>query len=84
MATGSDVLTMLIPTGGWAIIGNDFDGISFLECKPITKAQFEAGFAKYDAWKAEQDVTAIAAKEAAQAKLAALGLTLDDLKALGL
>ena len=84
MATGSDVLTMLIPTGGWAIIGDDFDNISFLECKPITKTQFEAGFAQFDAWKAEQNAAGQAAKEAAQAKLAALGLTLDDLKALGL
>jgi hypothetical protein len=31
-----------------------------------------------------QKAAAISAKEAAQAKLAALGLTLDDLKALGL
>ena len=32
----------------------------------------------------EQEAAKIAAKEAAQAKLAALGLTTDDLKALGL
>jgi len=75
---------MLIPTGGWAIIGNDFDGISFLECKPITKTEFEAGFAQYDAWKAEQDAQMAAKKAIAQAKLTALGLTVDDIKALGL
>ena len=34
--------------------------------------------------KAEQEAAAVAAKEAAQAKLAALGLTTDDLRALGL
>jgi hypothetical protein len=62
MATGSQVLEMLIPTGGWAIIGNDFEGIQFLEAEPITKAQFEAGFAQYDAWKAEQDATKAEAK----------------------
>jgi len=43
-----------------------------------------AGFAQYDAWKAEQDAEQIAAKAAAQAKLAALGLTVEDLQALGL
>ena len=75
---------MLIPQGGYTLTGEDYDGIQFLECEPITKAQFEAGFAQLDAWKAEQNAAAIAAKEAAQAKLAALGLTTDDLKALGL
>lgn len=84
MAKGSEVLSMLIPNGGWVITGNDYEGITFLECEPIIKAEFEAGFAKYDAWKAEQDAQAEAKKAAAEAKLAALGLTADDLKALGL
>jgi hypothetical protein len=84
MATGADVLNMLIPTGGWIIYGNDWDGVQFIEATPITKEQFEAGFAQYDAWKAEQDAKVQADKAAAQAKLAALGLTADDLKALGL
>ena len=84
MATGADVIQMLIPTGGWIMVGNDYEGITFLECEPITKAQFTAGFAQYDAWKAAQDSKASTDKAAAQAKLAALGLTADDLKALGL
>jgi hypothetical protein len=84
MATGADVLEMLIPTGGWSITGNDYEGIEFNEATPITKAQFQAGFAQYDAWKAEKDAQAVAKKEAALGKLAALGLTGDDLKALGL
>jgi len=84
MAKGREVLEMLIPQGGWYISGDDYEGIQFLECAPITKAQFTAGIAQYDAWKANQDAQATAKKEAAQAKLAALGLTADDLKALGL
>ena len=84
MATGAEVLSMLIPNGGWVIYGNDYEGIQFLECEPITKAQFEAGFAEYDAWKAEQDAALAADKASATAKLEALGLTADDLKALGL
>jgi hypothetical protein len=84
MATGTDVLGMLIPTGGWIISGNDYEGITFLECAPITKAQFEAGFAQYDSWKAEQDAQMAADRAGATAKLEALGLTADDLKALGL
>lgn len=84
MAKGSEVLSMLIPQGGWVIVGNDYEGITFLECEPITKGQFEAGFAEYDAWKEQQAADEAAAKAAAEAKLAALGLTADDLKALGL
>ena len=84
MATGSDVLTMLIPTGGWVITGNDWQGVEFIEATPITQAQFNAGFAQYDAWKANQDAQAATDKTNATAKLEALGLTSDDLKALGL
>lgn len=84
MATGAQVLEMLIPTGGWTITGDDWEQVKFLEAKPITKTQFEAGFAQYDSWKAEQDAKAEADKSSAQAKLAALGLNADDLKALGL
>ena len=84
MATIQQILGMLIPDGGYVATGDTYEGIEFLECDPITKAQFTAGFAKFDAWKAEQDLKAEAGKAAAQAKLAALGLTADDLKALGL
>ena len=84
MARGYEVLQMLIPQGGWIMHGEDFEGIEFLECEPITKAQFEAGFKKFDAWKAEQDAAKLAVKEAAEAKLAALGLTTQDLRVLGL
>jgi hypothetical protein len=84
MATNYEVLGMLIPNGGYVQVGTEYEGIEFIECEPITKAQFEAGFAQYDAWKAEQNAKATADKASAQAKLAALGLTADDLKALGL
>ena len=84
MAKVAEVLSMLIPEGGWVATGDEYEGIQFLECAPITKKQFTDGFAKFDAWKAEQDAKAEASKSAAQAKLAALGLTADDLKALGL
>lgn len=85
MATGTDVLNLLLPQGGWIIVGDDFQDITFTDNRPrCTKAEFEAGFAQFDTLKAQQEVAAIAAKESAQAKLAALGLTADDLKALGL
>ena len=79
MAKGSEVLNMLIPTGGWVISGDDYEGIQFKECEPITKAQFKAGFAQYDAWKAEQDAAQAAAKAAL---LDRLGITEDEAKLL--
>jgi hypothetical protein len=84
MAKPSDVLSMLIPQGGWVATGDTYEGIQFLECQPITKKQFTDGFSQFDAWKVEQDAKSEADKVAAQAKLAALGLTANDLKALGL
>ena len=84
MATGGDVLAMLCPNSEWVIRGGDFDSIEWIKGDKITKAQFEAGFAQFDAWKAEQESKAQADKTAAQSKLAALGLTAEDLKALGL
>jgi len=85
MAKAREVMEMLIPNGGWVIYGDDFDSIIYDEgVAPITQAQFEAGFSQYDAWKAYQDAQAATDKTNATAKLEALGLTSDDLKALGL
>ena len=84
MAKGAEVLSMLIPSGGWVIRGDKYEDIEWLESEHISKEEFEAGFARYDAWKAEQDAKQAAARVAAENKLAALGLDLNDLKALGL
>ena len=84
MAKGAEVLMMLCPNTEYVIYGDDFDSIQWIKGDSITKAQFDAGFAQYDAWKAEQDAQAIADKASATAKLESLGLTADDLKALGL
>ena len=79
MAKGFEVLNHILPNGGWYISGDDFSGIQFLECTPITKAAFEAGFAQYDAWKAEQDTKSATDKAALLAKL---GITADEAKLL--
>jgi hypothetical protein len=79
MANGSDVLMMLCPTTEWVISGDDFDSIQWIKGDQITKAEFEAGFAQYDAWKAEQDSKAEADKSALLAKL---GITADEAKLL--
>lgn len=56
MAKGGEVLSMLIPTGGWVITADDFDSIRYDEgVTPVTKKQFTDGFAQFDAWKEQQD-----------------------------
>lgn len=79
MATTTEVLRYLIPTGGWVLTGDTWEGVEFIEATPITEEQFEAGFAQYDAWKAEQDAKAEADKAALLAKL---GITADEAKLL--
>lgn len=79
MVKGADVLTMLRPNGGWIIKGNDYEGITFENCEPLTKEEFEAGFAQYDAWKAQQEADAVAKR---QALLDKLGITEEEAKLL--
>ena len=79
MATSIEVLGMLIPNGGYIQSGDTFDGIKFIDCEPITKAEYEAGFAKYDAWKTKKDLDKANSKSALLEKL---GITEDEAKLL--
>ena len=75
MATGADVLNMLIPSGGWTIRGDNYEGIEFGEAKPITKKQFTDGLANYDNWKTAEAEAKATAKAALLSKL---GITADE------
>ena len=70
MAKAGEVLEMLCKGVEYSLIGNEFDDINWFGKKaPITKAEFEAGFAKVDAWKTKQDADKTLAKSALLAKL---------------
>jgi len=84
MALFHEVLFYLRPEGGYKAVGTEYEGIEFLECEPFTKAEFDAAFAKVDQLNAKAEAELAAKKEAAEAKLVALGLTPEDLKVLGL
>ena len=75
MASGYEVLSFLIPTGGWVIRGDAFEDIEFFEAEPITKEQFEAGFATCNAWQITEEKTKQAQRKALLAKL---GITADE------
>lgn len=80
----NEVCKYLRPEGGWVTNGLEYDGIVFIECDPFTKEEFDAAIPKVADWLAEQEIQVTSKREAALSKLAALGLTADDLKALGL
>jgi hypothetical protein len=84
MATAREVLSMLLPNGGYVLVGDTYEGIQFEKGTTLTKTQFEAGFAQYESLKTQREQELAANKTAAEAKLAALGITSADLKALGL
>ena len=75
---------MLRPEGGYISRGFEYEGIEFINCEPFSKAEFETALAQFDQLEAQKEAAKATAKATAQAKLAALGLTSDDLKALGL
>ena len=75
MATGADVLNMLIPSGGWTIRGEEYEGIIFGEATQITKKQFTDGLANYDNWKTAEAEAKATAKAALLEKL---GITSEE------
>jgi hypothetical protein len=80
VVTGADVLTMLIPTGGWVIYGDDFSTIRYDEgINPLTKKQYDDGFTQYETWAAQQEAEKADAK---QSVLDRLGLTQEEAKLL--
>lgn len=79
MATSAEVLRMLIPDGGYSQVGEDYEGITFNECQPITKEQFEAGFAAFDKWEKQKNLDL---KKTKDEILARLGITDEEAKLL--
>jgi hypothetical protein len=84
MAKSWEVINYLRPKGGIIAVGEDYEGIDFVWAEPFTKAEYEAAFDLVDAAKAQKEADELAKKQTALAKLEALGLDIDDLKALGL
>ena len=75
MALAKDVLTMLRPEGGWIVTGNEYEGIEFISCEPITKQEFLNGFVTAEIWLADQEKKQVANKAALLAKL---GITAEE------
>lgn len=76
----------LRPTAEFSISNNDYSTIKWdvLEGNAPTQAEVDAAIEIIKEEQEQAELEAAAKKAAAEAKLAVLGLTLDDLKALGL
>lgn len=71
------------PDAEFVLSGDELTWLDTKQTQP-TDAEIEAGWIAYQAKIEADKAEAAAKKEAAEAKLAALGLDADDLKALGL
>jgi hypothetical protein len=76
----------LKPTSEFSFQQDDYSTIKWdvLDGDAPTQAQIDVAIEQIKADEAQAELDRAAAKAAAEAKLAALGLTADDLKALGL
>jgi hypothetical protein len=84
--TIADAIYKLKPTAQFSYENEDYSTIKwdFLEGEAPTQAEIDAALEQVKADKVIEIQARAEAKAAAEAKLAALGLTADDLRALGL
>ena len=68
----NEIIEMLRPGAEYALSNRDFSTVKFFDNTVLSQAEFDAGFAQYDTWKAEQDAQAAADKAAL---LTRLGIT---------
>ena len=82
----SKAIKYLKPTAQFSFEGIDYSSIKWdvLEGDAPTQEEIDAAIEQVKADEAQAELDKAAKKTAAEAKLAALGLTTDDLKALGL
>jgi hypothetical protein len=78
-----NAIQFIRPNAEFLLTGDEIQWLDKKQTQP-TDEEIEAGLIAYKAKVKTDQADAIAKKETAQAKLTALGLTTDDLKALGL
>ena len=79
-----EALYNIAPNTEWVLVGDDYENINWIKGDKPTSKQVQDEIAFLPQKRLAKETEAQAKKAAAEAKLAALGLTADDLKALGL
>ena len=84
--TISEAISHIHPNSEFVIYGDDLDALTFIKPKNLTVTQEQVDVALIELEQIRQNEAEAKAtkKAAAQAKLASLGLTVEDLQALGL
>ena len=79
-------IRLLKPNSEFSFTDNDYSTIKWdvLDGEPPTQAEIDAAIEQVKADEAQAELDKAAKKASAEAKLVALGLDLDDLRALGL
>lgn len=77
------IIKKIRPNAEFTLRGDDLEWLDETQTKP-TESEIEAGWIAYQAAQEAEAKAKAAAKTAAQTKLATLGLTVEDLQALGL
>jgi hypothetical protein len=79
------ILNKKYPNSQWTLNGDDYEGLTWLSNdKKPTKTELDAQWDEVKNLIAAEAEAKVQAKVTAQGKLAALGLTVEDLQALGL
>jgi hypothetical protein len=86
MAKLAEAINLYNPNAQWTLLGDDYETLDWhsVDIPKPTKAELQDLLLEVEAVKAQQEADKATAKASAEAKLATLGLTADDLKALGL
>ena len=86
MAKLAEAINLYNPSAQWTLLGDDYATLDWhsVDIAKPTKAELEKLLSEVESIKAQQEAKAAADKASATAKLEALGLTANDLKALGL
>jgi hypothetical protein len=79
----SKIIQFIRPNAEFVLRDNVIEWLDKVQIEPTNK-ELEDGLIAYEAKMEADKIEALTKKAAAEAKLAALGLTSDDLKALGL
>ena len=81
----TQILIRKYPDSLWTLNGDDYDGLTWVSDTPKpSKATLDGLWDEVQELIAVEAEAKVAAKAAAQTKLSALGLTVEDLQALGL
>jgi len=76
------VLSENYPDAEWVLNGDDYDGLTWLSDSPKpTQAELDAAWPAVQQARQDAEAAKVAARQSAIGKLAALGLTVDEISA---